>query len=181
RGELVAQLPVVVQAAVERDRQAERRIAHRLLRMLGQVDDAQPAMRQCDVALLEGSGAIGPACAHRSAHAHDGLDVGRGKGSAGGFRSEPRFACESAHGSIPRGKGACVAPGGAGIAALARFGAGAQTRTADLLITNQLLYQLSYTSIRGAAAREDRPKLSGGDFRAPAASWRKRPAPGVKR
>jgi hypothetical protein len=25
-------------------------------------------------------------------------------------------------------------------------GAGAQTRTADLLITNQLLYQLSYTS-----------------------------------
>ncbi len=26
-------------------------------------------------------------------------------------------------------------------------GAGAQTRTADLLITNQLLYQLSYTGV----------------------------------
>ena len=29
------------------------------------------------------------------------------------------------------------------------FGAGAQTRTADLLITNQLLYQLSYTGKGG--------------------------------
>ncbi len=27
------------------------------------------------------------------------------------------------------------------------YGAGAQTRTADLLITNQLLYQLSYTGV----------------------------------
>ena len=30
---------------------------------------------------------------------------------------------------------------------LARFGAGRRTRTPDLLITNQLLYQLSYTGV----------------------------------
>ena len=28
-----------------------------------------------------------------------------------------------------------------------KFGAGGRTRTPDLLITNQLLYQLSYTSV----------------------------------
>ena len=38
------------------------------------------------------------------------------------------------------------------------FGAGTQTRTEDLLITNQLLYQLSYASKTGIVrylARED--------------------------
>jgi hypothetical protein len=33
------------------------------------------------------------------------------------------------------------------------FGAGGPTRTGDLLITNQLLYQLSYTSMGGFAER----------------------------
>ena len=32
------------------------------------------------------------------------------------------------------------------------FGAGGQTRTDDLLITNQLLYQLSYAGEAGAAS-----------------------------
>ena len=36
------------------------------------------------------------------------------------------------------------------------FGAGERTRTADLLITNQLLYRLSHTSTQ---ARDDRPPL----------------------
>ncbi len=35
------------------------------------------------------------------------------------------------------------------------FGAGGRTRTPDLLITNQLLYQLSYTGVGGLAATVD--------------------------
>ena len=37
--------------------------------------------------------------------------------------------------------------GNSPICNLARFGAGRRTRTPDLLITNQLLYQLSYTGV----------------------------------
>lgn len=36
---------------------------------------------------------------------------------------------------------------------MSKSGAGAQTRTADLLITNQLLYQLSYTGVAQTAGR----------------------------
>ncbi len=38
-------------------------------------------------------------------------------------------------------------------------GAGEWTRTTDLLITNQLLYQLSYASLRSDGAREDERAL----------------------
>jgi len=138
--QLLAQRAVVVQTAVERDRQSERRVAHRLLRMLGQVDDAQPSMREGDVALLERTCAIGAACTHRRAHAHDRFDVGSREGeNAGGGRLESGFARESAHGRNLAGRSrrrAAVSGPARAETALARFGAGAQTRTADLLITN---------------------------------------------
>jgi hypothetical protein len=38
------------------------------------------------------------------------------------------------------------------------IGAGARTRTEDLLITNQLLYQLSYAGTAGSAAFQGRLK-----------------------
>jgi hypothetical protein len=40
------------------------------------------------------------------------------------------------------------------------FGAGGPTRTGDLLITNQLLYQLSYTSAPGARRRARRDEAA---------------------
>ena len=50
------------------------------------------------------------------------------------------------------------------------IGAGARARTADLLITNQLLYQLSYAGLAGGAT--DQPKRAG---RTPNSSMSGRP------
>jgi hypothetical protein len=49
--ELAAQLVVVVDAAVEPDRQTELGIGHRLVPAARQVDDLQPAMRERDARL----------------------------------------------------------------------------------------------------------------------------------
>jgi hypothetical protein len=44
--------------------------------------------------------------------------------------------------------------GPAFLRALVLFGAGTRSRTRDLLITSQLLYQLSYTGVVGADYRD---------------------------
>src|SRR5690606_370625 len=59
RLEFAPQLPVVVDAAVERQRQAEGGIDHRLLGVLRQVDDPQAPVRQRDRTLLERTRRIG--------------------------------------------------------------------------------------------------------------------------
>ena len=47
------------------------------------------------------------------------------------------------------------------------LGAGERSRTSDLLITNQLLYQLSYTSLRGLTRTGERRIIAGNN-----AMWR---------
>ena len=60
--ELAPQLAVVVDAAVEDDRQPELGVDHRLRAALGEVDDPQPAM-------TEGDGAVRPGARRRPGHA----------------------------------------------------------------------------------------------------------------
>ncbi len=50
------------------------------------------------------------------------------------------------------GDGGAEMPAGEVVNYRGKRQAGARIRTADLLITNQLLYQLSYASVRGVAA-----------------------------
>ena len=65
--ELLAQLAVVVDAAVEDDGEAELRVDHRLGAALGEVDDLQPPVRQPDAVLRPGPGPSGPRGARPSA------------------------------------------------------------------------------------------------------------------
>src|SRR5690606_13188684 len=90
RLEFAPQLPVVVDAPVERQRQAEGRVDHRLLRVLRQVDDAQAPVRQRDRTLLECARRIGTTGLEDVAHPGDRADVGAG-------RVETSFACKTAH------------------------------------------------------------------------------------
>src|SRR3546814_1550612 len=56
--QLPAQLAVVVDAAVEGDRQPHVGVDHRLRRGLGEVDDLQPAVPQGDLAVLPEARAV---------------------------------------------------------------------------------------------------------------------------
>src|SRR5690606_20775222 len=85
------------------DREAERRVAHRLLRVLRQVDDAQPAVHERGVAVLHGPGAVRTAGVHRLAHADDGADDGGGVGGAEGGRLATGLPRESTHVETSRG------------------------------------------------------------------------------
>ena len=60
RFEFAAQLAVIVDAAVEDQGQAERRIAHRLRPALAQIDDLQPPVAEGDPALCNDAFAIRP-------------------------------------------------------------------------------------------------------------------------
>jgi hypothetical protein len=59
--QLPAQFAEIIDAAVERDREPERGVAHRLLRGGVEIENAQPAMRKGDVRLREKPGCVGPA------------------------------------------------------------------------------------------------------------------------
>jgi hypothetical protein len=74
--ELRAQLVVVVDAAVEDDGAAGRRIDERLGARVGEVDDLQAAMTERDRPGRPRAGAIGAAPRHGRRHALDGGDVG---------------------------------------------------------------------------------------------------------
>ena len=63
----------------------------------------------------------------------------------GGF--EPPKSLTADLQSAPFGRSGTLPYSIFGVSSLHRNGAGERTRTPDLLITNQLLYQLSYTSI----------------------------------
>ena len=77
RGELLAELAVVVDAAVEDDREAEVGVHHGLAPRGGQVDDAQAAVAERRGSLGPQAARVGPPVAHGRGHAVDGRDVGR--------------------------------------------------------------------------------------------------------
>src|SRR5262249_26295561 len=66
--ERAAQVAEIVDAAVEHDREAERRIEHRLLAGRREVENAQPPVAERDRALREISGSIRPAWRERVCH-----------------------------------------------------------------------------------------------------------------
>ncbi len=75
--EVAPQLRVVVDHAVEGDRDAEVRVDHRLRRPIRQVDDLQAAMRERDGPLCPRSGTVRPTPLHRRAHGCHRADVCR--------------------------------------------------------------------------------------------------------
>ncbi len=74
--QFLPQLAVVVDAAVEHDGQAELGIGHRLLRVLGEIDDAQAAVGKGDTALLPDTCGIGATRREGVTHVGDGIDIG---------------------------------------------------------------------------------------------------------
>lgn len=88
--QLAAEVPVVVDAAVEGERQAEFRIYHRLLCTLAQVDDLEPAMSERHAALRSQPHRVGSARSHGFGHPGYGSDI-----RLAGIK--PRLAAESAH------------------------------------------------------------------------------------
>ncbi len=79
--ELAAQLAMVVDAAVERDREAERLVAHRLRSALRQVDDRQPPVHEPGVAVEPQAVAVGAARRERRAHPLERRAVGAPSGA----------------------------------------------------------------------------------------------------
>ncbi len=71
RGELVAQLAVVVDLAVEHDRQIAFPAVHRLIGAIADIDDRQTAVSETDAAVVAEpvAGGVGSAQAHRFARA----------------------------------------------------------------------------------------------------------------
>ena len=88
--ELRAQLAVVVDAAVEDDREAERVVAHRLRAELGEVDDRQPPVHHPGAAVEPDALAVGPARGERRVHALERRPVGRRGHGAARRRSRTR-------------------------------------------------------------------------------------------
>jgi hypothetical protein len=88
-GQLVAQLPVIVDAAVEDDGQAELRIDHRLLRCGSEIDNAQPPMAERDAVLHERTAGIGAARPHAPDH--------RRNTGAGSAAIEGQLTANTAH------------------------------------------------------------------------------------
>ena len=77
RLELAPQLAVVVDAAVEHQRQAEHRVAHRLRRALRQVDDLEPPVAERDAPARDHALAVRAAGGHRGVHALQRRNRGR--------------------------------------------------------------------------------------------------------
>src|SRR5262249_55661828 len=71
-----AQAAEIVDAAVEHDREAERRIEHRLLAGRLEIENAQPPMAERDGALREEPGGIRPARRERPGHSLDCREIG---------------------------------------------------------------------------------------------------------
>ena len=66
--ELAAQLAIIINAAVENDREAEQRIDHRLLRCGRKIDDAETAVTERNALLRERAVRIGTARSHCPVH-----------------------------------------------------------------------------------------------------------------
>src|SRR5581483_1258765 len=66
--QLAAQLAVIVDAAVESDRETELRIDHRLLGGGSKIDNAEPAMPERGAILCKRAAGIRPARPHRFSH-----------------------------------------------------------------------------------------------------------------
>ena len=94
--QLVAQLLVVVDAAVEHRGQAEVGVDHRLGAALGQVDDLQPAVPERDRPGGVQAGAVGAARCHRGGDPGDRLDV-----RATTVAREPDLPGDAAHARPP--------------------------------------------------------------------------------
>jgi len=75
--ELLAQLLVVVDAAVEHQRQPEIGVDHRLCASRGQVDDRQPPVAECDGPMRHHPVGVGSARRHGTGHPGDCADIGR--------------------------------------------------------------------------------------------------------
>ena len=88
-----AQLGVVVDRAVEDQRQAEFGIDHRLARAFGQIDDRQAAVAEGGRAIGPLARGVGPAPRQTRVHA---LDDGR----IGPAAVESQFTCDAAHGML---------------------------------------------------------------------------------
>ncbi len=86
-----AQFGVVVDRAVENQRQSGRGIHHRLARMVGQVDDRQPPMAEGHGTFLPEAGAIRAAPREPRVHALNGGPVWR-------RAVESQFTRDAAHG-----------------------------------------------------------------------------------
>ena len=81
---------MVVDAAVEDDREAERVVAHRLRAGLGEVDDGQPPVDHPGGAVEPDAVAVGPARGERGVHALERRAVGS--------LVPPQLDAEAAHG-----------------------------------------------------------------------------------
>jgi len=91
--EFGAQLGIVVDAAVERDREAEFAVAHRLRGLLREVDDLQPSVAEAGAVADQHATAVGAAGDHHPHHGRDGF--GRGFAAI-----EAEIAADAAHGSM---------------------------------------------------------------------------------
>ena len=74
RAQLHAQVAEVVDAAVEHDAQAELAVDHRLLGVLGQVEDLEALVSDRDAAAAEYPAAVRPARVEHAVHACYGVD-----------------------------------------------------------------------------------------------------------
>ena len=90
RAQFGAQLPVVVDAAIEHDTETELVIDHRLLRMLGKIDDLQASMRDRQVIHLEKSAGVRSARYQHGIHGLQDFDSGLGS-------IEADFSADSTH------------------------------------------------------------------------------------
>jgi hypothetical protein len=88
--QLVAQLAVVVDAAVEDDGQPQLGVDHRLVPVGREVDDGQPAVAEGQRSVRVGAGVVGSTRHHGVAHEAD-------RGEVGGAVVEPEFTGETAH------------------------------------------------------------------------------------
>ncbi len=77
RDQLFAQFRIVVDAAVEDDGQAERRVDHRLAGLFRQVDDLQPPVPEGDAPLRDDAAAVGAARRKRFCHPCHGRRIGK--------------------------------------------------------------------------------------------------------
>jgi hypothetical protein len=93
---LVAQLGVVVDGAVEDQRQAELGVDQRLAGSVRQVDDRQALVAECERAIGMAAGMVRPPALQAPHHATDRSEIG-------GALVEAKLAADSAHGFSPWG------------------------------------------------------------------------------
>ena len=104
--EFIAQLAIVVDAAVEHQRQTQSGVDHGLCTSAGQIDDLQSPVSEGHVAVEVGTLAVGSAGGHRLGHGCDGREIGRlaapGDLPADAAHSLPPFRWGLRAGMVPR-------------------------------------------------------------------------------